>query len=108
MRWDSQRTDWYAGFAAAGPWLESGAEAGSPPQKSLTTAAWFALTGDAPEACVGTVRFRDPPASASARKLAGVEATQLVVEAVDVPNATPSDAGAQYAAMAAPMPSTPR
>ncbi len=100
VRWESQRTDWYANFAAAGPWLESGAEAGSPPQKSLTTAAWFALTGDAPEACVGTVRFRDHPVSP--RKLAGVEAAHLIVEAVDVPNATPSDAGAQYAAMAAP------
>ena len=100
VRWVSQRTDWYAGFAPAGPWLESGAEAGAVPQKSLGTAAWFAFTGDAPEACLGTVRFRDAPAPP--RRLAGVEAAQLIVEAVDIPNATPSDAGAQYAAMATP------
>ncbi len=100
VRWESQRSDWYANFPAGGPWLESGAEPGSPPRKSLTAAAWFAFTGDDPEACVGKVRFRDPPSSP--RKLATVEAAQLIVEAVDVPNATPSDAGAQYAAMAAP------
>ena len=105
-KWDSKGTDWYAGVPPAGPWMEVGADPDAPPQKSLTAAEWFAFTGDTAEACLGKVRFREAPGSP--RKLATVEAAQLIVETVDVPNATPSDAGAQYAAMAAPMPLTPR
>jgi len=101
VRWDSpQQNDWYAGFPAPGPWMEVGARPDAPPQKSLTEAEWFAFAGGSAEASTGKVRFRDAPTSA--RRLATVEAAHLVVESVDVPNATPSDAGAQYAAMAAP------
>ncbi len=106
VKWDSKGTDWYAGVPPAGPWMEVGADPDAPPQKSLSAAEWFAFTGDTAEACLGKVRFREAPGSP--RKLATVEAAQLIVETVDVPNATPSDAGAQYAAMAAPMPLTPR
>ncbi|MGL6073879.1 MAG: serine/threonine-protein kinase [Fimbriiglobus sp.] len=92
LKWETQRANWYTGFAPTTSWLEQILE--SSPPKLMNTAAWLKFTSEAAETSLGQVKFNDAPAST--RRLNRVEPAHLQVESVEIPLANPGDTGSSW------------
>ncbi len=91
---------WYANFPDEATYLEVTPADESAEPRSVHAAGWFEFTGEKADRVAGPVAFERPPATA--RKLAAVRPADLGVKSVDVPGASPGEAGADVKQLPTP------